>query len=88
MAHISSNTSSVLFYEFIFSEFIRIARCTLRNFDFIRRSHDLFSITMAQVGNRVALTIPIKKVCQCYSTVVQIFGKTHEEININIMKNT
>ena len=88
MPHLTSNMSSTIFYGSVFSELLRIARCTLIINDFIPRASDLFSRMIAQDGNRATLTKQLKKVFHHYPTVFQKFGKTHEEINISIMKNT
>ena len=49
MPNISSNIPSTIFYGPIFSELIRMARCTLRIKDFIPRAYDLFSQMIARV---------------------------------------
>ena len=72
----------------IFSKLLRIVRCTLRINDFIPRASNLFSRMITQGGNRATLTKQHKKTSHRYSTVFQIFRKTHEEINTRIMKNT
>ena len=83
----SSKIPSADFYGSIFSKFVRIARRTLRINDFIPRASDLFS-RIAQGGNRATLTKQLEKAFHPYLTVFQLFGKIHEEINTNIMKNT
>ena len=45
----------------MFSELLRIARCSLRTNDFILRDSDLFSKMIAQGGNRAALPKQLKK---------------------------
>ena len=55
MPHMPSNTPSQIFYGSIFSELLRIARCTLGPNDFICRACDLFS-KMVELGrNRASL---------------------------------
>ena len=44
----------------MFSELLRIARCSLRTNDFILRDSDLFSKMIAQGGNRAALPKQLK----------------------------
>ena len=88
MLHLSSHIPSTIFYGSIFSELLRTARCTLRINDFIPRGSDLFSKMIAQDGNGTTLTKQLKKVFRRYQTFFQTFGKTHEEVNTSIMKNT
>ena len=52
MALLSSNIPSTISSGSIFSELLRIARCSLRTDDFITRDSDLFSKMIAQGGNR------------------------------------
>ena len=55
MPHMPSNTPSKISYGLIFSELLRIARCTLGSNDFISRAFDLFS-KMVELGrNRATL---------------------------------
>ena len=88
VVHLSSNIPSTIFYGSIFSELYRIARCTLRIFDFLPRASFLFSRMTAQSRNRATLAKELKKVFHRYPNVFQKSGKTHEEINTSIMKNT
>ena len=88
MPHFSSNIPSAIFYRSIFLELFRIASCTLRINDFLPTASDLFSRMIAKGGNRVALTKKLKKTFQHCPNVFQKFGKTREEINISIKKNT
>ena len=52
MALLSSNIPSTISSGSIFSELLRIARCSLRTDDSIPRDSDLFSKMIAQGGNR------------------------------------
>ena len=52
MALLSSNIPSTISSGSIFSELLRIARCSLRNDGFIPRDSDLFSKMIAPGGNR------------------------------------
>ena len=56
MALLSSNIPSTISSGSIFSELLRIARCSLRTDDFIPRDSDLFSKMIAQGGNRAKKT--------------------------------
>ena len=86
MPDMSSNIPSTICYESILSELLRIARCSLRINVFLPNASYLFSRMMAQGGNTATLTKQQKK--YFYQTVCQNFSETHEEVNINIMKNT
>ena len=85
MPHLSSNIPSTISSGSIFSELLRMARCSLRTKNFIPRASDLFSRMIVQ--DRATLTKQLKKAFHRYPNVFQKFGKTHEEINISIMKN-
>ena len=87
MSHLSSNIPSTISSGSIFSELLRMARCSLRTKKFIPRNSDLFSRMIVQAGNRATLTKQLKKAFHRHPNVFQKFGKTHEEINISIMKN-
>ena len=51
------------------------------------RISDLFSRMLVQDENRAALTKHLKTAFHRYPKVFQKFVKTHDEINISIMKN-
>ena len=87
MALLSSNIPSAISSGSIFSEILRIARCSLRTDDFTPRDSDLFSKMIAQDGNRVALPKQLKTTFHRYPNVFQKSGITDERINISIMKN-
>ena len=96
MPHLSINIPSTVSSGSIFSELLRMAKCCLRTKNFIPRASDLFSRMIVQDGNRangvrsMPIHIPVsylKTAFHCYANVFQKFCKTHEEINISIMKN-
>ena len=87
MPHLSSNIPSTISSGSIFSELLRMAKCSLRTKHFIPRAFDLFSRMIVQDGNRATLTKQLRTAFHRYPNVFQKFGKTHEEINISIMKN-
>ena len=87
MAVLSSNIPSIISSESIFSELLRIARCSLRTNDFILRDSDLFSKMIAQGGNMAALPKQLKENFHRYPNGFQKSGITDEKINISIMKN-
>ena len=65
MALLSSNILSTISSGSIFSELFRIARCSLRNDDFIPRDSDLFSKLIPQGGNWAALPKQLKNTFHC-----------------------
>ena len=87
MPHLSSNIPSTISSGSIFAELLRIAKCCLRTKNFIPRTSDLSSRMIVQDGNRATLTKQLKTAFHRYPNIFQKFGKTHEEINISIMKN-
>ena len=87
MPHLSSHIPSTISSGSIFSELLRMAKCSLRTKNFIPRASDLFSRIIVKDGNRATLTKQLKPAFHRYPNVFQKFGKTHEEINISIMKN-
>ena len=86
-AHLSSNIPSTISSGSIFSELLRIVRCSVRNDHFIPRSSDLLSRIIVQGGNRAALTKQRQKTFHHCPDVFQKFGITHDEINTSITKN-
>ena len=87
MALLSNNIPSTISSGSIFSELLRIARCSLRTDDVIPRDSDLFSKMIAQGGNRAALPKQLKENFHRYPNGFQKSGITDEKINISIMKN-
>ena len=87
MPHLSSNIPSTISSESMFSELLRMAKCSPRTKNCIPRTSDLFSRMIVQNGNRATLTKQLKTAFHRYPNVFQIFGKSHEEINISIIKN-
>ena len=73
MPHLSSSIPSTIFYGSIFSEHLRIARCTLRINNFILKASDLFSKMIIQGGNRETLTKQRKRAIHCLS--IECFSK-------------
>ena len=61
MPHLLSNIPSSIFYGSILSEFLRIARCTLKLDDFIIRGKELFVRMVSQGGNTTLINKQIKK---------------------------
>ena len=88
MPHLSSNIPSTISSWSIFSELLRMTRCSLKTKNFIPRASDLLSKMIVQYGNRATLTKQLKTVFHRYQIFFKKYGKTHEEINISIMKNS
>ena len=82
MPHLSSNIPFTISSGSIFSELLRMTKCSLRTKKFIPRASDFFSRMIVQDGNRATLTKQLKMAFHRYPNVFQKFGKTHEEINI------
>ena len=78
MPHECSNMPSTIFYSSIFSEFLRIARCTLLYEDFTPRASELFRRMTHQGGKSSLIRKQIKKVVVKYPS---IFGKFNKSCN-------
>ena len=76
MPHLSSNIPSTISCASIFSELLRMPRCSLRTKNCIPRASDLFSRMIVQDGNRATLTKQLKTTFHRYPNVFQKFGKT------------
>ena len=87
MGLLSGNIPSTISSGSIFSELLRIARCSLRTDDVIPRDSDFFSKMIAQGGNWAALPKQLKKTFHRYPNVYQKSGITDEKENISIKKN-
>ena len=86
MPHFSSNIPSSIFYASAFSEFLRIARCTLRLNDFIPRASELFSRMILQGGHKASLSKQIRKGFNRYPELFNKYHTTYEEM-INMIIN-
>ena len=64
MSYLTSNISSSVSYGSVFSEFLGIARCTLRPSGFIPRSSELYLRRVAKKENKNKTSQQIKKVFQ------------------------
>ena len=80
MPHESSNIPLTIFYGSIFSEFLRIARCTLLFEDFIPRVSELFHRMINQGGKENIIFKQIKKGINRYPLVFNKFDKTFDDI--------
>ena len=61
MLYRSSNVPSSIFYGSIFSEFLQIARCTLRLTKFIPKAPQLYTRMVTQGGNKASILRQLKK---------------------------
>ena len=71
MSHLSRNIPSTISSGSIFSELLRMARCSLRTKNCIPRASDLFSWMIVQDGNRATLTKKLKTAFHCYPNAFQ-----------------
>ena len=79
MPFIESNIPSSIFYGAVFSEILRIARCTLRFEDVVPRLQDLFDRMISQGANKSFILRQINKGFQRYPDTFNKFGQTPEE---------
>ena len=70
MPYLVSNFPSSIFYESIFSEFLRIARCALRLTHFVPMGSHLYARMITQGGNKAIILRQIKQVFQRYPETV------------------
>ena len=80
MPNASSNIPTVIFYGSIFSEFLRIARCSLLFQDFLPRATELFTRMKAQGGVSNIILKQIKKAISRYPSVFSKFDKSHSQL--------
>ena len=66
MPYLLSNIPLSTFYVSIFSEFLRIARCTLRLTDFVPRASQLYTGMLTQAENKASILRQIKNAFQSY----------------------
>ena len=80
MPNASSNIPTIIFYGSIFSEFLRIARCSLLFKDFLPRATELFTRMIAQGGVAKIILTQIKKAISRYPDVFSKYDKSDMEI--------
>ena len=80
MPHLESNFPSTIFYGSIFSEFIRIARCTLKLEHFLPRASELYSRMLSQRANQSCINKQILKSFERYPDVLKKYGKNNNEL--------
>jgi len=80
MPHLQSNIPSSIFYGSIFSEFLRIARCTLKFQHFLPRASELYQRMISQGANGTSINRQILKGFQRYPDIFKKYGKTYYEL--------
>ena len=80
MPHFQSNIPSTIFYGSIFSEFPRIARCTLKLEHFLPRASELYSRMLSQGTNQSCINKQILKSFQRYPDLLKKYGKNYNEL--------
>ena len=80
MPHVQSNIPATIFYGSIFSEFLRIARCTLKLHDFLPRAAELYSRMILQGGSTTSINKQILKGFQRYPDIFKKYGKTYNDL--------
>ena len=71
MPHLSSNIPSSIFYGSVFSEFLRIARCSLLLDDFVNKASSLYQRMVSQGGKPNSIKKQLEKAFQRYPIVFQ-----------------
>ena len=85
MPHYHSNIPFFTFYGTIFSEFLRIARCSSNVNDFVYRAHLLKRRMTSQGGAESMILKQIRKLQHRYPECLQKFGITLENL-LNAVK--
>ena len=80
MPYLSSNIPSSIFYGSILSDFLRIARCTLRLTNFVPKTSQLYARMITQCGNKASILRQIKKAFQRYPETFSKYCKTYDEL--------
>ena len=80
MPYLSRNIPSSILYGSIFSEFLRIARCTLRLTNFEPKAFQLYTRMVTQGGNKASILRQIKKAFQIHHKTFSKYRKTYDEI--------
>ena len=80
MPNATSNIPTIIFYGSLFSEFLRIARCSLLFQDFIPRVLELYVRMIAQGGTSSIIFKQIRKAFLRYPDVFSKFNMSHNEV--------
>ena len=84
MPHLQSNIPATIFYGSVFSEFLRIARCTLKLEDFLPRAVQLYSRMISQGANETSIHKQILKGFQRYPDIFKKYGKTYNDLIVDL----
>lgn len=85
MPYLLSDIPSSIFYDSIFSEFLQIARSTLRLTDFVPKASQLYTRMKTQGGNKASILCQIKKAFQRYISQVLKDIRRNNQINIYVL---
>ena len=80
MPDLSGNIPDHIFYGSVMSEFLRIARATLRYSDFVPKARDLFHRMVHQNGDKHKLLLQLKKAITRHTQYFRNFQKSTEDI--------
>ena len=82
MPHFESNIPSIIFYDSIFLEFLRITKtgCTLKLEHFLPRDSELYSRMLSQGANQNCINKQIQKSFQISPDVLRKYVKNYNEL--------
>ena len=80
MPDLSGNIPSQVFYGSIMSEFLRIARCTLKYADFLVSASGLFKRMVSQGGSQEKILLQIRKAIVHHPDPFKKFNKRAKDI--------
>ena len=80
MPQLDSNIPSSIFYGSILSEFLRIARCTLKFGDFVIKASELFKRMISQGGQPSLISNQIKKAYNRHNDAFNKFQLSYDDI--------
>ena len=86
MPDLSGNIPSHVFYGSVMSEFLRIARCTLRYEDFLLSAISLFRRMINQGGSKIQVLKQISKGVMRHPIPFKKFNKNAKQIREDISK--
>ena len=84
MPDLSGNIPNHVFYGSVMSEFLRIARATLRYHDFIPKAKNLYQRMVNQHGDKHMLLLQLKKAIAKHGQAFNHFEISSEEILIDV----
>ena len=80
MPHFDSNIPEFTFYGSVFSEFLRIARCSMCLESFVSTAHNLLKRMVQQGGNENKILNLLDKLFERFPSVLIPYNKTVAEI--------